>query len=57
MAAPQLTQDRLGEMLVRDGLITREQLSKALAEQKQNGQRLGYTIVKMGFLPEIDYFA
>ncbi|HEV8448997.1 MAG TPA: ATPase, T2SS/T4P/T4SS family [Gemmatimonadaceae bacterium] len=54
MAAPQLTQDRLGEMLVRDGLLTREQLSKALAEQKQNGQRLGYTLVKMGMLPEID---
>jgi len=41
-------------MLVRDGLLTREQLSKALAEQKQNGQRLGYTLVKMGMLPEID---
>jgi type IV pilus assembly protein PilB len=54
MAAPQITQDRLGDTLVREGLITREQLSKALAEQKQNGQRLGYTLVKMGFLPEID---
>jgi type IV pilus assembly protein PilB len=54
MAAPQLTQDRLGELLVREGMITREQLSKALAEQKQNGQRLGYTLVKMGFLPELD---
>ncbi len=54
MAAPQLTQDRLGDMLVREGLITREQLSKALAEQKQSGQRLGYTLVKMGILPEID---
>ena len=41
-------------MLVREGMITREQLSKALAEQKQNGQRLGYTLVKMGILPEID---
>ncbi len=54
MAAPQITQDRLGDMLVREGLITREQLSKALAEQKQSGQRLGYTLVKMGILPEID---
>ncbi len=41
-------------MLVREGMITREQLSKALAEQKQSGQRLGYTLVKMGILPEID---
>src|SRR5215467_16224956 len=54
MAAPQITQDRLGDMLVREGLITREQLSKALAEQKQSGQRLGYTLVKMGFLPDLD---
>src|SRR5215467_1120856 len=54
MAAPQLTQDRLREMLVRDGFLTRDQLSKALAEQKQSGQRLGYTIVKMGMLAEID---
>jgi type IV pilus assembly protein PilB len=54
MAAPQLTQDRLGEMLLREGMISRDQLSKALAEQKQSGQRLGYTLVKMGILPEID---
>jgi type IV pilus assembly protein PilB len=54
MAAPQLTQDRLGDLLVRENLITREQLSKALAEQKQSGARLGYTLVKMGVLPEIE---
>jgi type IV pilus assembly protein PilB len=54
MAAPQLTPDRLGELLVREGMITREQLSKALVEQKQNGTRLGYTLVKMGIMPEID---
>jgi type IV pilus assembly protein PilB len=54
MAAPQLTQDRLGDLLVRENLITREQLSKALAEQKQSGARLGYTLVKMGVLPELE---
>ncbi len=54
MAAPQLTPDRLGELLVREGVITREQLSKALAEQKQAGARLGYTLVKMGMVGELD---
>lgn len=54
MAAPQLTQDRLGDLLVREGLITRDQLSKALVEQKQAGTRLGYTLVKLGILPEVD---
>ncbi len=54
MAAPHLTADRLGDLLVREGVITREQLSKALAEQKQNGHRLGYTLVKMGMVAELD---
>jgi type IV pilus assembly protein PilB len=54
MAAPNLTADRLGELLVREEVITREQLSKALAEQKQSGHRLGYTLVKMGMVPELD---
>ncbi len=54
MAAPQLTPDRLGELLVREGVITREQLSKALAEQKHAGPRLGYTLVKMGMVGELD---
>ncbi len=54
MAAPQLTPDRLGDLLVREGAITREQLSKALAEQKQAGTRLGYTLVKMGMVAELD---
>ena len=54
MAAPLLTQDRLGELLVREGLISRDQLSRALQEQKQNGGRLGYTLVKLNMLPELD---
>jgi type IV pilus assembly protein PilB len=55
MAAPNQTSiDRIGELLVREGLITSEQLSKALQEQKQNGTRVGYNLVKMGFVPEIE---
>src|SRR2546422_7911813 len=37
------TADKLGEILVREGLITLDQLKKALMEQKGTGMRLGYT--------------
>ncbi|MEQ1690677.1 MAG: ATPase, T2SS/T4P/T4SS family [Gemmatimonas sp.] len=47
--------ERLGDLLVREGLLTREQLAKALQEQAQNpGQRLGLTVVKMGMVPETE---
>ena len=48
------TGDRLGDLLIREGLITKDQLSKALSEQKSNGQRLGYNLVKMGFVQETE---
>lgn len=48
------TTERLGELLVREGLITREQLQKALQEQKVTGMRLGYTLVKLGFVQEVE---
>ena len=41
-------------MLVREGLITAEQLSQALQEQQQNGTRVGYALVKLGFIQETD---
>ncbi|HEY5490402.1 MAG TPA: ATPase, T2SS/T4P/T4SS family [Gemmatimonadaceae bacterium] len=46
--------ERLGDLLVKEGLITKEQLEKALAEQKTSGSRVGYNLVKMGFIPEIE---
>ncbi|HXM39112.1 MAG TPA: type IV-A pilus assembly ATPase PilB [Gemmatimonadales bacterium] len=48
------TQDKLGDILVREGLITQEQLRKALLEQKNSGMRLGYTLVKLGFIEETE---
>lgn len=55
MAAPNLnTYDRIGELLLKEGLITQDQLSKALQEQKQSGTRLGYNLVKLGFVPELE---
>lgn len=52
---PTRATERLGDLLVREGLLTREQLAKALQEQAQNpGQRLGLTVVKMGMIPETE---
>ncbi len=48
------TPDKLGDILVREGLITQEQLRKALQEQKSSGMRLGYTLVKLGFIEETE---
>ena len=48
------TSDKLGELLLRDGLITPDQLKKALLEQKNTGMRLGYTLVKLGFVEETE---
>jgi len=48
------TTDKLGEILVREGLITLDQLKKALMEQKGTGMRLGYTLVKLGFVEETE---
>ncbi len=41
---------KLGEMLVRDSCMTREQLDRALARQAQEGGRLGTIMVEMGFI-------
>jgi type IV pilus assembly protein PilB len=47
--------ERLGDLLMREGLLTKEQLAKALQEQSGNpGQRLGLTVVKMGMVPETE---
>ena len=45
--------DRLGDVLLQEGLLTREQLSSALAEQRSSGQRLGYILVKQGLVDEV----
>jgi len=47
---------RLGELLVRNNLITKEQLAKALDEQKDSGGhgRLGSILIKNGLISEAD---
>ncbi len=41
-------------MLVREGMITREQLNHALQEQSENGTRVGYNLVKLGYVKETE---
>ena len=50
---------RLGELLVRSNLITREQLQRALEEQKSSGGqlRLGAILVKEGYVSESELTA
>jgi type IV pilus assembly protein PilB len=43
---------RLGELLVRENLISLQQLQRAQEEQKRTGGRLGYSLTKMGIIGE-----
>ncbi|HEY1694948.1 MAG TPA: protein kinase [Polyangiaceae bacterium] len=45
---------RLGEILVADGLVTKEQLDCALAEQKASGKLLGRALLDLGFVTRAD---
>lgn len=44
----------LGEYLVDKGLVSNEQIQKALDEQKKAGSRLGQTLIELGYLKEDD---
>jgi type IV pilus assembly protein PilB len=46
--------ERLGEILIREGLLNREQLGQALAEQQASKQRLGFCLAKLGLVGEVD---
>src|ERR1700741_4085808 len=43
---------RIGELLLKEKLITAEQLQQALSAQKASGGKLGYNLVKMGFVKD-----
>lgn len=43
---------RLGDLLLDSGLITEEELEKALRLQVGGNRRLGYLLIKMGFISE-----
>lgn len=44
--------EKLGELLLKERIITPEQLKRAIEEQKISGGRLGSTMVSMGILKE-----
>ena len=52
--APAAPNTRLGELLVRRGLLTAPQLTKAVEEQTNTGSALGVVLIKMGILNEAD---
>jgi type IV pilus assembly protein PilB len=43
---------KLGEILIKEKIISSEQLKQALDHQKANGGRLGNSLVKLGFLSD-----
>ena len=46
--------DRLGEVLLSQGLVTREQLATALREHRSTHQRLGLVLVRQGVIDELE---
>ena len=42
--------NRLGELLVREKLISLQQLRQAQDEQKKSGKNLGYALARLGFV-------
>ncbi len=46
--------NRLGELLVRENLISMDQLRRAQGEQSKSGKRLGYSLTKLGYIAEND---
>ena len=52
MSAKVAQEIRLGDLFVREGLITDQQLQEALADARTSGTRIGYSLVKLGFVAE-----
>ena len=43
---------RIGDLLIKNQLITEQQLTEALASQKNSGKKLGRTLIDLGFIEE-----
>src|SRR6185295_19076318 len=46
------SQNRLGELLVREKLISLQQLRQAQEEQRKTGSNLGYALAKLGYISD-----
>jgi type IV pilus assembly protein PilB len=45
---------KLGEMLLKAGLISQKQLDEALESQRENGEKLGFNLIRLGHVKEDD---
>jgi type IV pilus assembly protein PilB len=54
MVVAPVKSNRIGELLIREGLVSREQFERAMIEARASGSRVGYTLVKLGMLGEHD---
>jgi hypothetical protein len=52
MNSPVQPRKRIGDQLIDSGVISADQLSIAVIEQKRSGERLGGVLVRLGFLTE-----
>lgn len=46
--------EKIGDMLLKSGLINEQQLQEALQLQKTNGGKLGFNLIKLGYVKEED---
>lgn len=46
---------RIGDLLVQNDVITKEQLQTALEQQQESGSKLGHILVEMGFVEEDEF--
>ena len=54
MASVAVGGNSFGDLLLQEGLLTRDQLLAATAEAKSSRHRLSYIVVKQGMVPEIE---
>ena len=49
-----LTYFKLGEMLIKEGMLTPDQLEKAILVQRKEGGRIGEVLIKLDLVKEAD---
>jgi type IV pilus assembly protein PilB len=54
MASVAVGGNPIGDLLLQEGLLTRDQLMAAVAEAKSGRLRLSYVVAKSGLVPEIE---
>ena len=52
-----MSANKLGELLVKEQVITPLQLKNAIESQRSSGGRLGYELTKLGYIEESDLTA